>query len=317
MNLLWLILGCNGCASCTPSPPVNENDDSRPLDTSEDSGDTDSGDTEDTGPPPPCTQPEVEPNNFPSEYQSIEMEKWACGTLHQGDFDYFGFEMPEPGWIKVDVDAATLGSAAAPILRLYSDEVHGIDLGLSVDSTDPIAIFPVANELDWTASLNDVTSANPGDDYHYKLLATVTKPPVTWTDMQTTGAEVLPWNANQNVTEISEGMVILGHLEEDPVWAGKAEEDWFVYRTPPGRKDIEVHVTAFSEGSPMNPTLKLYDDDERLKKIAYVGDSTYDRDPILEYTSYGDETWYLVVREFRLTAYGHALWYTIEVRVVD
>ena len=163
----------------------------------------------------------------------------------------------------------------------------------------------------------DVTSADPGDDYHYKLLPTVPKPPVTWPHLQTTGSESLPWNANQHVTTITEDMVILGHLEEDPNWAGKAEEDWYVFQTPPGREEIEVVVTAFSEGSPMNPTLKLYDDEERLKKIAYVGDTTYDRDPLLEETSYGDETWYLVVREFRLTAYGHALWYTIEVRVVD
>ena len=106
MNLLLFILGCNGCASCTPTPPINQNNDSRLEDTTVDSEES-GGDTVDTAPPPPCAQPEVETNNFPSKAQPISMESWACGTLYGGDFDYFSFEVEEPGWIKVDVEQNT------------------------------------------------------------------------------------------------------------------------------------------------------------------------------------------------------------------
>ena len=164
--------------------------------------------------------------------------------------------------------------------------------------------------------LKDPTSADPGDDYHYRLMASVTKAPVTWTHEESYDAgETLPWDTSQGVMELEEGMVVLGGLDYI------LEHDWYVFQTPPDKHQIEVEIVAFSEGSPTNATLKLYDEEGASNGIpletVYTGLTAYDLDPLLDRSSDGDETWYMAVRDQDGSAYGPGYWYTIEVRVVE
>ncbi len=318
MNLFLLFMGCNGCAGCVPNPPnENEQVDTDKTDTEVDTIET-GADTEDTAPPPPCAYPEIEPNNSVSGSNAtlIERENWACGNLAYADFDHFQFEVDEESWIKVDVDAVVMGSAADPYMALTSSDGDRLTVYSDSDSTDPLAVFPVDGAATWTIMLKDPTSADPGDDYHYRLMASVTKAPVIWTHEESYDAgETLPWDNGQGVMEIEEGMVVLGGLDYI------LEHDWYVFQTPPDKHQIEVEIVAFSEGSPTNATLKLYDEDGAMNGVpletVYTGLTAYDLDPLLDRSSDGDETWYLAVRDQDGSAYGPGYWYTIEVRVVD
>ena len=312
LSLFLLLTGCQGCTSCHPSLPPTNKEDTQPEETAVDS--EDSFDTVDTSPPPPCAQEEVEPNNNGdgSDANWVDLERWACGTLHYADFDYFRFEVPEPCWIKMDMNAASRGSAADPYIVLDSENGERVTSMGDVDSTDPFVIFPVEEADEWVLMVKDFSSQDPGDDYHYEWMATVTKAPVTWTHNEDhTGGEPLPWASSKQAMVLEEGMVVFGRASET------LEEDWYLVQPPSGKHEVIVTVTAFAVGSPMDARMKLYDSDATLLEIAHRGTQAYDRDPVLTRNSDGDEDWWLIVREEDGASGGSAYWYTIEVEFAD
>ena len=68
-----------GCRACTPNITPPDEDTSREDTSVPDTQETgiDSGETAETAEPPPCSQPEVEPNGTESDAQLIQLEKWA------------------------------------------------------------------------------------------------------------------------------------------------------------------------------------------------------------------------------------------------
>ena len=92
---------------CSPALPSGDNNSSSQTPPAEETG------TVDTGPPPPCSQPEVEPNNSYADANEILMELWACGELESSsDSEFLDFDTPYDGWIKLRVEAASIGSSA-------------------------------------------------------------------------------------------------------------------------------------------------------------------------------------------------------------
>ena len=64
-----------GCRACTPNITPPDEDTSREDTSSKDTQETgmDSGETGETGEPPPCDQPEVEPNGTESDAQLLSL----------------------------------------------------------------------------------------------------------------------------------------------------------------------------------------------------------------------------------------------------
>ena len=308
LALLWF-MGCQGCSSCTPSvPPPLKTDTGHSGRT--DTSPTDSVfDSEDTGPEPPCAQPEEEPNGIVSEANEIELERWACGTFTEGlDLDYYRFEVETTDWIKVVVNAASMGSAADPMLYLESDEEDSFDINNSEDSTDPWVLFPLWEADGWTAMLMD-SFGGSGEDYFYEMLVSIAKPPVIWNAEESEeegGPDEGPRNDMlSQAMDLEEGMVVFGRT-------GHSKDlDWYRIVTPAGKAQTTVRVQAFQHGSPLNSKLLLYDiDGNEIDKVT-SGETSYDRDPVMIRTTESSEEWYVVVRSEGSEGLAH--WYVIDV----
>lgn len=318
LRITWplLLVGCaastaRSCCNYTPpipDPPVEETgeEDSEQDDTS------DTVDTVDTTPPPPCAQPEVEPNFNESNATFIEMESYACGFFESAnDFDVYAFEMEEVSWLKIDVDAVERGSSGNPILTVESESGLAAISLRGPRSNDPLLVFPVNIAEQWVVRLTEAQGGF-GEDYDYKLIATATKEPVEWTGYEA--------DQNDELDEaqlITEGEVIYGIIDSS------VDFDWYRVDTPEGRNQITVQITGQGVGSPLFPRLQLYTLEENSQgELVETLQGTFDesgdsasQDPKMVRVSDGGETWYFKVRHRPGTQNGDLYWYVIETRI--
>ncbi len=313
MTPFLFLLGCAACSACfQPNLDDVERDDSDEQEHSEEESGLDS--PPDTTPPPPCPQPEEEPNNNSGSAFPIEMESWACGLFESAlDFDVYTFEMDEDGWLEVDIDAASRGSAADVILSLESEDGLTAAAYRGDESSDPRIVVPVPAGT-WEVWLNEL-SQDYGGDQDYHLLATVTKRPVSWN--RNSEEFETPNNTNADAMVLESGDVVWGVIDASTAF------DWYVWQSPnDGEKHLlRVSITAMSEGSPLNPRLQRYDLDAQGEVQSFPTESwdsdpnSASMDPKVELHG-TDQDIYMKVRHTPTTQTGELYWYVLSFEVI-
>ena len=317
-SVLLLLMSCDGCKACKPSlpypPPVDDSSQQDSGDSDADSGDSDSGHTGhsesppiDTTPPPPCDVPEVEPNNDPTAPAELPLEQRACGTFTSYiDPESFLVSFPRADWVKIQVDAASKGSAADVKFNLVNyddDDYNAIAYG-SYQSSDPYMAFPIPEGQDYVIILSE-SYYGYGDNYTWEMLTSVIKPPVTWTQ-----EEVEPNDTSSEPAALTLGSPLWGTIGEP------GDLDWFRITVPDAEKrSLSVRVTAFREGSPADLRLILQDPSGK-KYYASTGENSYDYDPWKDVTTDQAGDWLLELIEQNSS--GSALyWYTLTVTLSE
>ncbi len=303
--------------ACTPSccqPTLNPvSQDTAELDSD---SPVDSIDSQDTAPPPPCAQPESEPNNLDSEADPVQREDLACGAFTGGglDLDWYTFETTSPGWLKVDVDAASRGSEANVNLSMESDGGVQVAMSMAGDGgPDPYLVIPVQGADSWYLMFNEQEAQSGDEDYDYQFRVSTTKTPVDIDREESSDND--SWQDAQ-VIELDES--IYGTVSE------ASDLDWFVLETPEGRQEIELQLIAHRAGSPLNARIEIWTtqakDKTKLESEADVKVSTSDAspsfDPIFTHTSYDQRSWYIKVRVAD-GGTGPAYWYTLTTTVKE
>ena len=310
---LLLLLACvPSCCQPNINPPVEDTHDERDSDSP-----VDSVDSEDTAPPPPCEQPEVEPNDLDSQATPIVLEEQACGAFTGGglDLDWFSFDTEHVGWLKVDVDAADRGSEANVSLNLESD--LGVQAAMSMagdGSADPLLVIPVTEADSWMLVLNEQEAQSGDEDYDYQVRASVTKTPVPIDREEKSNNEDFE---DAQVLQLDE--YVYGTVDEP------SDLDWYVLQTPPGRNEIKLELLAHRHGSPLNGRIEIWyahpKDDSKLSDEAErkVADSDFgpSMDPIFTHTSYDERTWYIKVRNANTGGTGSAYWYVLHTTIEE
>lgn len=300
MRWWWLMLfACRGCEACRP--------DVVPVDTGESDTDTNPVDTDTTVPdtdvPPPCAQPEIEPNGL-DEPNAIVMEQYACGTFDPiYDVDARTVEVPRAMWLRVRVDARSIGRAD-PIVILSSADGQTAQGSERDDGfEDPLLVFPT-DATRWTVLVTDEAGQGGPDNFPYQLMVAEAKAPVeydaTESESEHSSAEI--------AQPLAFGTTVFGDME------GTFASDWYSMSIPAGKQTLTVTVEAFSAGSPGDFSVALYDADGTQVATAAVGEHGWEHDPWLQYTSGGSETLYLRVAEATGRT-GRAYWYTAQVSV--
>lgn len=317
LPLLLLGLGQTGCKSClvscfdpgVPNPPhpdTSKDSDSGDSSDSDSDSDSDSAPPVDTTPEPPCDVPEVEPNGITSP-QALPLEQWACGVFDAYlDVDGFAFDVPDAGWVRLNVRATSIGSAADVSVNFGEpDGDYGALVGGSYSSTDPFLVFYTDEARSFEAYMSEAYYGY-GEDYTWEMMASTEKPPVTWTL-----DEVEP---NDDKTEgmlMASGDVMYGTI------ADAADFDWIRISIPDaGKHDVSVKVTASREGAPTDLRALAYDPSGTFVKASSSGENTYDRDPWLEFTTNEAGDWYVLFRE-EFEKGSPIYWYTVAVTVTD
>lgn len=293
-----------------PDPPTDTRDpeESDPPDSPVDSKDS----PVDTTPPPPCEQPEVEPNYNTSVANEVLMEVWACGTFDTSpDFDVYRFTMAEQNWLRIDVDAADRGSPAYPVLTLQSDGGFSAGSTRGPNSNDPYLVIPTPEADSWYVWLTDA-QASSGEAFTYRWMASSVKAPVSWTHRETEGHSTI-----DTAMPITADMTVYGTIDS------ATEFDWYSFQTPAERSSITVRITAHKVGSPLISRLMLYEIETDgkgnpvEKLINYWDDSSTSAslDPDFTLSNEGGEVWYLKVRYLPTFQYGPLYWYILDIDV--
>ncbi len=304
------LLGCQGCSSCAPQvqPPVETSN----PDSGRDTYSTDTyQETGDTSFEPDCPQPEIEPNGSLSEAQYISLDLWICASFEDGvDLDYYEFDIEQPDWVKVDIQAVAHGSSADPVIYLFADGGETMDVNNRTDSTDPYLVFPMWEADTWTALLMD-SFGGSGEDYTYDMMVSITKAPVGWTHVESeeeNGPGEGPLNDTMDeAMDLEPGMEVFGRL------AVAKDLDWYRIITPDEKTEVTVTVHASNFGSPLNSKLVFYtidDNGDISDPYTYYGGEAGSMDPLMVRTADISEEWYLVLRSD--TGDGLGYWYVIE-----
>ncbi len=316
----WLIaasfVGCKSCIGCVdPDMPSDPNQPHIGDTSPEDSGDT--GETappEDTTPPPPCDVPEVEPNESPDEAFTVPLESTACGSFQErGDSDRMIIPAEDAQWIRIDVDAAAIGSSANVSFALTAWESG--EYAMIVNRTfeeDPWIVFPVLGDAAYDVTLYE-ESGQGGDDLEWELLASEDKAPVDWTVQESSNN-----NLCKNAQTIKAGDVVLGWLDED------FDYDWYHVEVPSSVDKINwtFQIEAYTKGSPLASRLSVWYvmvfdlDDVDFLATSFEDGDTNNRDPKIELSTEGEGDLYLVVQKPSLTSDPSASafhWYTLSI----
>jgi len=274
-----MLLLLAGCASCIVDTGPTDEPDTRPP--GPDTGDT--GDTaEDTGDLPiaRCTLEEVEDDNFYNDYASplvLPLDTWACGYVDVvDDVDYFTFTTRTPGWLEIDAQAASRGSAAdlAYIVTLDAYDESVKQDGRAPRGTDPLNVFysPYAGE--YLLALAEVTGGGGGESYPWWLVVSETKAPVTW-DM----TEVEPNDSPAEGLTVVDGLVYYGTL------GSLGDDDYYALPIPADARTLTCEVQGGDEGSAANLEFTLYFGGSRSVKLREYGTDarTDSEDPWAEF----------------------------------
>lgn len=309
--MIPLLLGVGfavGC-SCDPGlPPDNDKDDDPPpLDTS-----PDVVPTGDTAPPPYCTFVEEEPNDTLEDATYLETEQRGCGEFADDlDLDFWELDFLADGWMGVRIDAASLGSAADVQVIVSSDVGVSAARVDNEEFNDVDLLFPAVAGT-YQLLINEETQQGGSDRFFYEVLVTTAKSPVQY-DTTDPGT-----NTNAGAAlRVDSGERVFGVVADL-----FSPEDWYAIDVPPGRHLLRLNVDAFALGSPGDFTVSLYDDRlEPLPEGCRVceidgGETAGELDPWYEYTSNGNETVFVSIRDQEGRA-GPAYWYWIQLELEE
>lgn len=313
--LIALMAACNP-SSCVQVDVVDPYQDGA----TEDGGSTtdDTGDTGpiDTGPPPPCDVPEVEPNNPYAEAQDLPMEQWACGNFDDEDdgAEIFLFENEEAGWLRVWARAFEIGSLADITLAISSnDGPYGASRLSNPDSTDAMIVFPVDDDYEFYATLSEHYGRS-GDAYTWELMASEVKAPIEWN-----GEESEDNDTSADANPIQHGDRIFGKMNT------ATDYDWYYLELEEGRSDIILNIEAWFYGSPADTRVELYKPSGSLYRAdSYSNEGgAYNLDPYLTASPTEGGIWTVkILPEVDSEGNsegggGSAFWYVLDVSVVD
>ena len=172
-------------------------------------------------------------------------------------------------------------------------------------------LFPaVAGSYDLLVS--EETQQGGADRFFYELLVTTAKAPVQY-DTTDPGT-----NTNAGAAlRVDSGERVLGTVADL-----FSPEDWYAMDVPAGRHQLRIDVDAFGLGSPGDFSIWLYDD--RLEplpegcRVCEIDDGAtgQERDPYFEYTSNGNETIFVSIRDVESRA-GPAYWYWLQLELEE
>jgi hypothetical protein len=294
--LLAAIGGCRGCSGCRPDPDVEHTDRDTDLDTDVPI-DTDPEETADTGPFPPCAWPEVEPDGYDTP-SPLALEEQGCGAFsHPLDADWWAFDVPDEGWLRVRVDARAIGSRADPEVALTADagaSVHQVDRGDGFE--DVLLVFPAVGGR-WQMYLGDQLQNGAEDGFDYDVMVSSAKAPADCT-LRDAGAN----DDRAEAQDLGDSPCVQG-ASETP-----SDEDWYQLRVPQGKHTITLDIDAAELGSPGDFRVELVDATDTIVASASYGMRGWELDPLASYVSSGDETLFVRVVE-EANGEGQAYWY--------
>jgi hypothetical protein len=263
----------------------------------------------DTAPPAACAQPETEFNGSYSDATPIVMEEWACGGLDAAtDTDFLTFESPYDGWLKIRVNAATIGSSSDMRL-LFGDggsQYNALNLSQRT-STDPKLVVPAPGDTQWYAILSEQYGGY-GEEHYWQFHASMTKAPTEWdTD------EVEDNDSVDTGNQLSGDERVFGQIESG------SDQDWFIIEVEEDEL-ISLAIEAQEHGSPFHAEMSLYKPDGTRVRRSSSGGTTYDQDPVIEYTATQSGAWGVLVQydsSSQTASVGGSLfyWYVLDVFV--
>ena len=272
--MVWMFL-LGGCASCLQLP--DEGPDA-PPESGVDSGnlpaDTGGEDTaEDTGPVviPRCQLEEVEDANPADDFSQmlyVPLSTYACGDVNtKGDVDYLTFTTVTPGWMKVEVQAASRGSSADMFYTLTQPERDQVVVQADGYLTsDPANVFYAESPGDYIAALSE-SHGDFGAAYPWWFLAMSTKEPYSYhlvdgevvDDATLDALAITPDREAESTNDEPEGAQEL--VENQPVLgqiATRGDYDWYVFHLPEGATHVIEEVDAADLGSAADMHLTRY-----------------------------------------------------------
>lgn len=298
--------GVAGC-QCRPdaSVPTPEDTSEPPVDTAR----------TDTAPPPPCAWPESEPNNSDAEADLLPLEAAACGTFGApADSDFWSFTVSEETWLGIRIDAAENGSFANPSVVLSADDGLAILRTDGSETADVHLLFPTDPRVFTLLVLEQSGQGDSNDRWFYDAIATIQKAPLEWSEVEVEPNDTLADVELDN--PVVSGAVVFGILEDAD------DRDLFRVDIPTGRHELTVTAQGFDLGSPADTELRLLDatgaspgcGPDNAGCVFERGVVGFERDPVLTYSSEGDES--LFVRVQPEDDRGSAVhWYAIEVQI--
>jgi len=259
--------------------------------------------TGDTGAPPPCAAPEVEPNDSSGEATVLPFERTGCGQLVAGDRDVFAFEVVDAGWVALEVERAS-GSVADLEVAIDGPDGLRIDKMDDSESTDVTLRFQAA--LGDHVAIVSEQNGQGGERFTYEVLVSEAKAPVEWDR-----TESEPNNTGDQAELVSDAQVaIYGTLDGN---AELADRDWFELSIPGGEHALHIDVEAFAHGSAGDVRVEVRDTDGNLLRTfadERIG-GVLEKDPRGTYRSPGDETIRLqVLEQDGFEGPGH--WYVLK-----
>lgn len=293
--LLLTLLGCRACEGCRPDvDPDVDTDSDRPADS--DPPDTDT----DTGEAPPCDWPESEPQSF-EDPDETRLEELACGEWGSAaDLDFWFVDLPKPMWLTVRVDARSIGSLGDPAVALTAADGTSIARSEYDDGDEDVQLRFPATAGRWSILVSNEQPGGGDEGYHYELLVGQAKEPVDWDD-----DEVEPNDAWSSAQLLPIGTRVYGDVED-------GDGDWFRVRVPVDKHTLRFAVDAYAYGSPGDFSLELRDAAGEVVASASAGELGWEHDPVITYTSTGDEDLIVGVAE-QLDHEGAPFWYVLEI----
>jgi hypothetical protein len=300
-----MVLLAAALTACTCQPELPADDvDSDPVSTGV------TGATADTGPPPPCDQPEVEPNDALVDPPLIALERHACGTFgSEEDVDAWGFALESEGWLSVELESGEGGISDVDLHVGPASLSWVVERGDdSTESNDAHLLFLAPADA-YTVYAREAADQY-GERATWDLLVSEAKPPRAWTRV-----EAEPNDLQGTAEDVVSGDVVFGTMEGNP---GLPDRDWFTIEIPPGKQTLTVSVEAWGLGSSADLTLYLVDSAGQFLPsgcdpcaVEDSGPPRFERDPAMVYDSPGGETVAIQIVGIDDVVESPASWYTI------
>ena len=296
--------------ACKPQLPLNNDIDTvRP--------DEDPPEVEDTAvepqEEPPCAAPEIEPNALAEDATLLPMETVGCGIFGApADLDQWTIDLPEAGWLSIDLRSYRIGSPANVSLTVASDSLAESARVTGWRGLPDVAlVFPAVAE---TFSAIVVEEAAQGDEtgrYHYEIFASGVKEPVVWDSIEIDDPEGEQNNTPETAQRIVDGVgehTVFGQLIDDD------DADWFEVVLPSDRATVRIDIDAAEFGSAGDYLVRVRDGNGELVVNRSVGAVGWERDPWIEVPTYAADIWRIEVVE-EGSDHGAPYWYTLNVSV--
>lgn len=257
---------------------------------------------------------EVESNDNYDDAQLVFLEKWICGDSYTGfDLDNYGFQFPEDeGWLKVWGRAQSVGSLSDILITLDQGSNTAVSFA-QIGTTDPMMVVPVTNEDVLYATIYDQYGGF-GENNYYEMLISQVKAPIEWNRVE--NDDIGNNNAPTGAESVEHGDRIFGTASTN------YDTDWFKFTVAEGESvQVTLDLTAFAEGSPMDPIVYLYDDrifsdsDAPYRAVRNNrSGETLNLDPLLRYSITQAGDWAILVKNNGAGG-SDFHWYVIDIAI--